>query len=311
MANPPSKEYHQSELSVWEVTSRKKLHSIVLAQWIRSLSISDKGDLLVVATSGPKETGNFANDGLPRQVRVYAFPAMKEIACFESPRHITSAVVSSDGQLIAAATASDDVKSAAEVVVWETNAQKIKHTIKETSHQTVQIRFSPDGKTIALADVLMLEKASKLQLPGVFIREFKAATGEFVRSAMINEAYPTTDMHFIREGAAIVIDYGYLISIWDRQTGAIDHLPKNVFPHPQTRGTTVSKDEKWLIAGMGRSTGRPVRPPRIVIWDLGAQKAQFDWQWEKGGPPVHALTSDKKTLAIGGDKVHLFDLSTK
>ncbi len=303
-----SPEYHQSELSVWEVATREKVYSTLTPQWVRSLSLTAKGDLLAVAVGGPKETGNFANDGKPREVRLYSFPAMKEVGKLESTRFVNSATLSPDGKWLATASMSDTFQAAAEVKVWDASTLTLKRSIDDIFHSTSQAQFSPDGERLAIIDYHSAKNIRKEEYVKARIRQFRTDTGEPLGFFQMKEDIPLQEFAYMPGGKKVIANHGALF-ICDLESGKQDAIADGA-NFSADRKTAVSQDGKWVAIALNYPQGSPRKPSRIIIWDVDSRKVIDDWPWSNSGKlngPV-AISPDKKTLVVGFDKIYLFDL---
>ena len=301
-----SPKYAESELSVWDYNNKTKLHSIITPQWVRALSLSKKGDLLGVAIGSPKEqTPNWVMEGKPREIRLYSFPDMKEVAKVESERYINSLSLSPDGKWLAASSMSDTFRGPAEVKVWDVATLKVKYTINDLRVEHTVVQFSPDGKTLAMADGGAIQK--KQARPIIRIHETETGKKERDFDPGTTPFDPRSfDLRFTPDGKKLIASALIYIHVVDLATGNADKLGDKL--RTGYRKIATTSDGKWLV--VSEPAPEPRRQSYIRIWDVETNKKREEWIPKHGLGPI-AISVDKKTLAIGGDQVYLYDLTGK
>ena len=298
-----SPEYFAGELSVWDLTNGQLTRSIVTPQWIRSLSMTEKGDLLAVAI-GAEQLPGVPNEGMPREVRLYSFPDMNEKGKLESKGFISCAALSPEGRFLATAT------KVAELKLWDTSDLALKRVLKGIGSATDCVRFSADGAVVAFNEW----KAPPGAIRGgsVMIRQFHTRTGEPLKAIEIPNWDKPPNFLYLPDGKNMIVDCKG-VAIYNTESGEATDL----WPAPRagnkSRGLAISKDGKWLLmTEYTKSIRVSQSEPHVIIIDLETKKVRNHWRWKSENPPGSpgpiGITSDKRKLAIGAEKVYLFDL---
>jgi len=304
-SNVFSPEQFQSELSIWKMSDLTKWKAIDMPHHVTGFSMDKMGKFLAVTVGGPKVgTKEWKNDGKPRQVRVYSFPEMKEIHRLEKDDYLRSAVLSPDGSLLAAIVDFDEPGTPPQIIVWDTASWKIVYTISElTCRTTPDIRFSPDGKLLGVFDCK--QTGHPVQAIDPHIRLHVASTGKLksvvALSRLNRRSYPKY-FDFLANDR-LIVDCDRVISTWGADGVEGEEIPVE----PRTsRVISLSRDRKVLMVANSTLYGTPRRPSHVLLWDVDAKKVLH--QWDRPGYGPIAMTADKKKLAVGTDKVYLFDL---
>lgn len=297
---PALPELLQGELSVWKMRDRSMLKAIELPRYASFLSMDKKGTLLVVGMGAQKSVGRPVYDGKPRQIRIYSFPELKEIHRIESEEFVKSAILSPDGTLLAAAVEIEG-RARAEVIVWDTSDWKVKYKISDFFWWTTTVRFSPDGKLLGVTDY---KQGGPFNPIGARIRLHEASTGKRTSDIAVMPTEIPMSFEFLTNDR-FAIQSRQAISFWradgveDGDTIRLEILRDRQF--------FLSADRKLqMISNPRDHASRPKKSGQVILWDIDAKKVLRQWDRQNAGPL--AITSDKKKLAMGWDKVYLYDL---
>ena len=315
----------EAALDLWNVETGERKATVALPQQVQSLSFNERGDVLAVATGGPWQS---AGSGKPREVRLLSFPDLKETKKVESRQYVSAALLSPNGRLLALLKhdESKPMELPHELSIWEVESQQRKYGVEDfRARGTFVVRFSPDGRRIAHTDYAppLAPDSKDLRRDKLAIREYEAETGKVLQTLydppkgpyLVNFEYSADgDRFFINNGDGVsqytfkdaeyqlVCDY----KAEKKKIGTIRHL-------------LVSRDGKWLVMGFdGKYLGPRALTPTVIIWDLAGAKESCRWKVDGLTPQMSylpigamALSPDKKTLAVGGNGLHLYDLSDK
>jgi WD40 repeat protein len=305
-------EQSEGELSIWQISSKEKKHVVSTTQHIRSVSFPRNGDFLAVAVGGPKDVdANLKREGKPREVRIYSFPGMKEKARIPSQRYVTSAIFSPDGKLLAIATESDEAGEPAKVEVLDAETLKPKYVIDDLSARRTALRFSTDGSLLALIDSKKhpkIEAKFPTRAGQPVFRIVNSANGDLKRIVEAGRPVDSTvtDFWLVPDDKNLIANFQHeILMITDGAEPT--RMPDRKF-RTSKRDLALSSDGQLLAIGVGPSSGRPEIPSHVIIWDVKAKKTRYEWPWNEPSAHCVAISPDKKFLAVGSDKVYLFEL---
>lgn len=307
--------FYEGELSVWDMAEKKKLFSLLTPQWVQSLSLTEKGDLLAVAIGGIEVGPSLPTDGKPFEIRLYSFPEMKEIGKLEPGRCVNSISFSPDGKLLATVSNRAGERNA-EVKVWDVAKLKAKYTVEAILHPRPRALFSANGKTLAVSESPPSEEPGKNPIPKdhhfrASIRQYDADTGNFQKDLLLDRRNTPRDFDYFPGGKRMAIDC-LSVSIWDLSSGMEEKVFIEQIVGALRRQIALSLDGKWLVIATDKNRERmPSTPAWLKVLDLENKKTVFEWQSRQPNEISFALSSDRKTIAIGADKVYLFDLGGK
>jgi WD40 repeat protein len=183
-------------------------------------------------------------------------------------------------------------------------SDQLQTTLKGHQESVWALAFAPDGKTLASATIKGEVK----------LWDVAAGKERFTLPQPPGEVY---SLAFTPDGRTLAVAYFQVdpkqvtgeVQLWDVTTGKEQGTLKHESPRGVTRigitpdGKTLAAIEVWRENdGKGSKTA-------VVLWDLAAGKVRATL---KG--PLHAsslaISPDGKTLALGEQKVWLFDLAT-
>jgi WD40 repeat protein len=302
MPGDNSPEHSEGQLSVWDLAKKSESHRVRTAQWVRFIAISRNGDRLGVAIGGPerKVSKDVWYEGRPREVRVYSFPDMKEQYKIPSERYVDKVELSPNGKLLAVSSR-PDVSPELQVGDWEVHVVEAKSLKSQYSIKGAAIgSFSPDGASLAIVGsglpnrIQLLDAKTGKEQKTISLRLRGTGSGDFV---------------FFPDGKKILSGLGGY-AIYDCKSGEETPLDVKV-PYGSSK-MALSPDGKLLVIACHR---KETTRPKVIVWDIEAKKVRYKWDWNMGdaGQDIAAIaiSHDGRWLAVGSDRVYVFELDNK
>ena len=171
-------------------------------------------------------------------------------------KSITELVFSSDGKDIISINHHDRM-----LQMWDTNTGKLKHafTPKEHAVNGAPIAFSPDRRTIAMAE----EDES--------IRLYDTITGQ-QRQNLKGQVKSIVGLDFSPDGKTIAsVNNDNTIQLWNAETGKLLHVLTDDWHTDNVTSVVFSPDGKTIATGSDDKT--------IMLWDAGNWDPQTYTSW--------------------------------
>ncbi len=305
------------ELTVWEVSSRKKIHDIKLPQWAREVRFSQNGDLIAVGIGCHQDHYNVVPKGFVAKTGeaiLYSFPSMKEVGRIESGLVVNSVSLSPDGKWLATSSRCDTnyrfARLPAKIDVWEVATGELKYSLPGLVHHKCQASFSPDGKLLAVGDRLPPnDPQGRL---GYEMRFFNADTGKLSSSFLMVGQSALQEFNFSPSSASVYVNAG-VIACWDIEKGVETTTPLGKIPHALNRKLAVASKGTGLVIANDFIKGFPDKPAKVFVTDSDSDTIHDQWTWSGKIRNVRcvAISPDMRTVAIGQSGVFLFDVKAK
>lgn len=138
-----------SQLQVWGLTTGKPLMKFDPGLWVHCVSISEDGRRVAAAMEGLTGHRPLMRDRSPRVI-VWDVESGRVLAQVLQSHSVTTASISPDGRMVAAATRSPSVEQVLRVYEVATGSERL-----ALRHEGMirQLEFSPDGKMLAAASL--------------------------------------------------------------------------------------------------------------------------------------------------------------
>jgi WD40 repeat protein len=293
----------EGEFVIWEAETGKEFYRNHFRQWVRSVAFHPNGDYVAISISSNLDgcpDGYLNFPGLPGEIRVYSFPAMKEIKHIEFVGCLVGTVQFSwDGKSLAVArlrgTRTTEV---GEIVVFDFPSFKEKTVIKNLRPvaKLTPFAFAPDDKAIVAFQRDTDRAESKAAA-------YDANTGKHDKWLKLT---PSANMEMTKGG--IIVVSGPRAGLWDY---AKDDLPEHVIVpmksqqrklHTKTNHASLSPDAKRLLVVEEEGEGRGAKAA-ILIEEIEKRELTLTMVIENRQFNRCCWAPDGRSFAVGGGYV--------
>jgi WD40 repeat protein len=291
----------EGDFVVWDVQPGKEFHRNHFRQWVQSISIHPSGEFVAISCSSNLDgcPDGFLNfPGLPGEVRVHTFPAMKEIKHIQFDDHLVAMLqYSPDGKSLAVIRQRGTrTVGPAEVVVYDFPAIEERVVVRELSKRQGSggfppIAFSPDSSQI-LTYKYDPPNGDKL------ITVFNAQSGQLVKLLDLRNIRPQAHMEITKNG--IIAVSGPVIDFHDYAKNEYPKQYVSAFKgvRHMAKYATFSPDETQLLGINQKSEGRDAIS-KVLVHDF--PKDELTTVLEQKGVHYHLCrwAPDGKSFAVG------------
>jgi WD40 repeat protein len=189
-----------------------------------------------------------------------------------------------DGKLLAAAG-----RSKRQAQIWDTTSLKHLHQLEpdnagQSRKWTQGLAFSPDGKSLATADVDLANRGD-----GSRLHLWDVASGK--ETKCIDSGQPIVHSIAFAENGKLVLSAGTSgsINLWDAKTGT--SLGRLADHNSAVQTLLSSRDGRTFAGGC--------RDGSVLLWEMMTRELRGQWAGHRGGVTSLAFSPDGKSLVSG------------